>query len=311
MTSRHLIDPELLPLLDVFPTVTFTDEILPFARQGRLPQPDATIAADVSERIVPGLNGAPDVRVTVYRPLEVTSALPAMLHIHGGGYVSGSVAMMDAANRASAVNHNCVVFSVDYRLAPETPHPGPVEDCYAALLWLFANAKAEAIDAARIGIKGESAGGGLAAAVALMARDRGEVSLAFQMLNCPMLDDRTAVREVAGPFGEYIWTPASNAFGWRALLGQEPGSEGVSPYASPARATDLAGLPSTFIGIGAIDLFCVESIEYARRLACAGVPVELHVYPGGFHGFEAAVGSRLASQAARDVSAALTRFLNA
>jgi len=162
-----------------------------------------------------------------------------------------------------------------------------VEDCYSALKWLNDNANTLKIDKTRIGLKGESAGGGLAAALALLVRDRGEIKLAFQHLIYPMIDDRVCVTDNPHPFaGEFIWTLRDNLFGWSALLDSPPGAEEVSPYAAAARAPDLSGLPPTFISVGALDLFMEENIEYARRLSRAGVPMELHVYPGAFHGFD-------------------------
>src|SRR5262249_39769655 len=159
-----------------------------------------------------------------------------------------------------------------------TPFPGNVEDCYAALAWMAGEAAALGVDAARIGVMGESAGGGLAAALALLARDRGEHRLAFQHLIYPMIDDCTCTAAEPHPStAEFIGTPASNRFGWTSLLGTEPGGADVSPYAAAARATDLAGLPPAYIATGALDLFLEENLEYARRLIRAGVPVELHV----------------------------------
>jgi acetyl esterase/lipase len=206
----------------------------------------------------------------------------------------------------------CAAVSVDYRLAPETPHPGPVEDCYAALMWLHAHAAELGVDPDRIAIGGASAGGGLAAALALLARDRGEVALAFQLLIYPMLDDRTVTHSDPHPLtGEFIWTPDANRFGWFSLLGQEPGGADVSPYAAAARAEDLAGLPPTYISVGALDLFLEEDMEYARRLIRAGVPTELHVYPGAYHGFNMTPNARIVQSFTRDVTSALRRALNA
>ena len=212
----------------------------------------------------------------------------------------GNPEMSDAANKIQAHQLQCVIASVDYRLAPETAHPGPVEDCYSGLKWLHDNAAELGVDPARIAIKGESAGGGLAAGLALLARDRGEVPVAYQCLTYPMIDDHSAGSDHEY-VGEFVWTRESNHFGWQSLLGCEPGSPDVSPYAAAARADDLAGLPATFIATAALDLFLEENLEYARRLTRAGVPVELHVYPGAFHGFQMAPDAVASKQYAADV----------
>lgn len=313
--SLQLVDREILPLLDAWPTVSLTPELLAQLRAGasRLPLPLLSEAAKTvrqTRHVAPGPDGAPDISVLVYHPAEVTGPLPCLFHIHGGGYVMGSAEEVEPRHRERVADLGCVLVSVNYRLAPETRHPGPVEDCYAGLAWTFANAAALGIDRSCIGVTGESAGGGLAAALALLARDRGEYSLAFQHLVYPMLDDRTCAHEEPHPYtGDYIWTPHNNAFGWSALLGCEPGSADVSPYAAAARATDLAGLPPTFITTGALDLFVDEDIDYARRLNRAGVPVELHVYPGGVHGYDLHPTADVAVRARRDSRDALQRFL--
>jgi triacylglycerol lipase len=178
------------------------------------------------------------------------------------------------------------IVSVAYRLAPEAPYPAALEDCYAALSWIHDCADSLGVDRARIGLVGESAGGGHAAALALLARDRGEVPLAFQWLIYPMIDDRTGSGSEPHPYaGQLIWTAEMNRDGWRALFGREPGGELPGPYASAARFPDLSNLPATLIQVGSLDLFVEENIEYARRLIRAGVPTELHVYPGAIHGF--------------------------
>jgi acetyl esterase/lipase len=262
----------------------------------------------VNEHFVPGLQGEPDVRVLVYIPKNVSTPLPALLWIHGGGYVFGSAEQDDLQVKSIVSTVECAAVSVDYRLAPETPHPGPVEDCYAALKWLYMHAGELGVDATRIAIGGASAGGGLTAGLALLTRDRGEVPLAFQLLIYPMLDDRTVTSAEPHPYtGEYIWTPDANRFGWTALLGQEPGGPDVSPYAAAARAEHLEGLPSTFISVGALDLFLEEDLEYARRLMRAGVPTELHVYSGAFHGFNMVAGAKVVRSFVRDQLDALTR----
>ena len=294
-SSRELIAPELLPALEMIPEFELTEDFLTMARQmmGRGDVFGAPSSDDLGvtrrEQFVPGLNGAPDVRVLVYTPSTPARTRPAYLHIHGGGYVLGTPEMNDAPNRDFAADLDCVVVSVDYRLAPDTRFPGPIEDCYAALQWLRANAADLGVDTNRIAIGGESAGGGHAAALALYARDRGDTGICFQLLEQPMLDDRTATIADPHPFtGEFIWTAKKNRFGWQALLGVEPGGPDVPANGSPARASDLSRLPPTYIAIGALDLFLEESLDYARRLTRAGVPVELHVIPGAFHGFSVA-----------------------
>jgi triacylglycerol lipase len=315
MTTRHLVDPELAPMLDAFPPLSLTLESLADTRNF-LADMNAQMAAlipefpdlEVGERTVPGPAGAPDVKVLTYRPKKATSPIPAILWIHGGGYVIGDAAGADATAKTIAQTVNCAVVSVDYRLAPETPHPGPVEDCYAALKWLYTNSVDLGVDASKIAIGGDSAGGGMAAGLALLTRDRGEIKLAYQLLIYPMLDDRTVTTEDPHPHaGEFIWTPALNHFGWTSLLGQAPGSEGVSPYAAPARAESLEGLPPAYISVGTLDLFIDEDLEYAKRLIRAGVPTELHIYPGAFHGFPMVADSKVAQAYNRDYLSALGR----
>lgn len=312
--SRRLVDPELLGLLDAWPQVKLTTDILPTLRSAdRLPMPELSSAAQavqMTQGAAPGPRGAPEVPVLIYRPAESTKPLPCILHIHGGGYVIGAVGAQEAQHRNMVAELGCVIVTVDYRLAPETVFPGAVEDCYAALARLSGQAAEIGVDPQRIGVMGESAGGGLAASLTLMARDRGEHRLAFQHLIYPMLDDRTVVHAEPHPHaGEFIWDAHNNRFGWAALLGVEPGSDGVSPYAAAARAEDLSGLPPAFISTGGLDLFLEEDLEYARRLMRAGVPTELHVYPGGYHGFDFDTVAQVSAQARRDSLAALSRFL--
>jgi triacylglycerol lipase len=249
--------------------------------------------------------------VIVYRPTADSEALPCILHLHGGGFVFGAAAADGRQHRAIAHELACCIVSVDYRLAPETPFPGAVEDGYAALAWIVGNAQALNIDPARIGVMGESAGGGLAAALALLARDRGQFNLAFQHLIYPMLDDRTGREGEPHPFaGAFVWTAHNNQFGWSALLGDQAGGEAVSPYAAPARAEDLSGLPATYLATAALDLLAEEDLEYARRLMRAGVPVEVQVYPGAFHAFDYDPCASVSARARRDSREALRRALN-
>jgi triacylglycerol lipase len=314
-SSRHLVDAELLSFLDGFPELVLSmdnlEAVRAIARNPApfIPQPDTAVTS--VRDLAPGLKGAPDVAILIHRPDGVDEPLPCIVHMHGGGYVFGSPDADAPQHRRLAAELRCCIASVDYRLAPETPFPGPIEDCYAALTWLFANASPLKIDASRVGVMGESAGGGLAAALALMARDRGEFTLAFQHLIYPMIDDRTCLTADPHPYaGAFIWTPHNNRFGWSALLSGEPGVASVSPYAAAARADNLSSLPPTFISTGALDLFVEEDIEYARRLTRAGVPVELHVYPGGFHAFDYDPSASVAVQARRDSQAALARALH-
>lgn len=317
MTSLHLVDPAILPILEMLPTLDFTGDGLANARGGMgLLPPLPPNGISVETVTIPGLNGAPELDLLIYRPEAATGVLPCIYHIHGGGFVLGAAANFESYCRPLAAELGCVIVSVDYRLAPETVAPGAVEDCYAGLAWLFANAAARNIDPKRIGVMGESAGGGHAAALALMTRDRmaqggGEYPLAFQHLIYPMLDDRTAAMADPHPYtGQFVWTATSNYFGWKSLLDHEPGIDGVSEYAAPARATDLSGLPPTYISVGALDIFVEEDIEFARRLIRAGVHTELHIYPGAFHAFDMMPGIPVADAARAASLAALRRFLS-
>jgi acetyl esterase/lipase len=317
MDTRHMVDPEIAPLLDVFPELRFTPETVSQVRammaemgeQRRALVPEFP-DIEVRERHVPGPEGAPEVRVLVYLPKHLPRPLPALLWIHGGGYVIGSADGDDPLVKSIVEAVGCAAVSVDYRLAPETPHPGPVEDCYAALTWLHAHADELGVDPGRIAIGGASAGGGLAAGLGLLTRDRGEVPLAFQLLIYPMLDDRTVTHPDPHPYaGEFIWNHDANRFGWQSYLGQEPGGPDASPYAAAARAERLAGLPPTYLCVGALDLFLEEDLEYARRLMREGVPTELHVYPGAYHGFNMVVDAQVSRAYSRDYLDALRRAL--
>jgi acetyl esterase/lipase len=240
----------------------------------------------VAERMVPGPAGAPPVRIYIAGTTPGAKR-PAVLHFHGGGYVMGTAATARRGLQELVLAHDCVAISVDYRLAPETRFPGSLEDNYAVLRWMHTHADELGIDITRIAVKGESAGGGHAAAVAIAAHDRGEFQLCFQLLIYPMLDDRTASSIPVSPYlGHYVWTPASNRFGWTSLLGVPAGSSSVPANAAPARVADVSGLPPAFIGVGSIDMFAPEDMLYAQRLLSAGIATELHVIPGAFHAFD-------------------------
>jgi len=229
-----------------------------------------------SARDVEVITLGPETGVRLYRPLGVSEPTPALLWIHGGGYVIGTAQQDDALCRRFSARLGITVASVDYRLAPEHPYPAPLEDCYAALTWL---AGLPAVDSERVAIGGASAGGGLAAALALLARDRGEIRPIFQLLAYPMLDDRSSAT-AANP-NYRLWSPGSNKFGWTAYLG-----DADPQVAVPARREDLSGLAPAWIGVGTHDLFHDEDLAYAERLKSAGVPCQVEIVPGAFHGFD-------------------------
>lgn len=311
-----LVDPELRPALEAYLSEArpaWSNETLPEMRRRSAAWITAPLAQPtVRERTIPGAKGAPDVHIAVIGVAADAVPSPGVLHIHGGGCVVGSVAENLVALQRLSAAHNCVVVSVDYRLAPETRFPGSLEDNYAALRWLHANADELGVDRERIGLLGESAGGGHVAALAIAARDRGEVPIALQVMIYPMLDDRTgSTRRVPAHLGAYVWDAAANRFGWSSLLGVPAGSHAVPRGAVPARVENLQGLPPAFIGVGSIDLFAREDIDYARRLVEAGVPTELYVAPGGYHGFDLIVPeARISKRFKATWNDALARGLN-
>jgi acetyl esterase/lipase len=316
MSTIELVDPELRDALTQWQLPPLTADTLTRRRADALEQiaavPKPNLPDIATDEIhVESAFGAKPIRILTYRPVASNNPLPVILHIHGGGFVMGAPEMKDVENRLFASELRCAIYSVDHRLAPEWPHPAPVEDIHSVFVWLHANAGRLGLDPARIGIKGESGGGGFAAAAALYARDRPGPKFAFQHLIYPMIDDRTAVRkDLRSYVGEFVWTQASNYFGWRSLLGEEPGSPDVSPYAAAARAADVSGLPPTYISVGGLDLFLEENLVYADRLSRAGVPVEFHLYPRAYHGFYRATNARVTRQAEHDTREALRRFLH-
>lgn len=315
MNTYPLVDPELRSMLLQLSHPPLEASVLPamreerrvFARENAVR--DDGLSLSVTEHHIPGQDGSPPVRVLVIAPDGDNKDRMGVLHIHGGGYIMGSPEQSLPLTRPTAAGQNCVIVSVDYRLAPETPFPGPLDDCFAALVWMTGRAGELGIDPQHMGVMGDSAGAGLAAGLALLARDRGGPPLAFQNLMYPMLDDRTVTETDPNPVtGEFIWTRESNGFGWRSFLGAEPGGEDISRYAAAARAPDLRGLPPAWIGVGTLDLFVDENLEYARRLIRAGVPVELTIYPGGFHGFNGDPNAQVARRARKDRQRFLSRF---
>ncbi|WP_246080720.1 alpha/beta hydrolase [Modestobacter altitudinis] len=302
-------DPHVAAALDALAGLipsALTADMIPLLRQPNPAMPPATDqelnrdgAFTVTTRSVPGPEGAPDVEVIVCLPTGAAAPTAAVLHTHGGGMIIGDArtGLLEVMDWAAELQ--LAVVSVEYRLAPETPHPGPVEDCYAALLWTTRNAADLGIDPDRIVVAGASAGGGLAAALALMARDRGDVALAGQLLIYPMLDDRNDTFSAHQMRGVGVWDQVSNDTGWTALLGDDRGGPHVSPYAAPARATDLSGLPPAFIDVASTETFRDEDVAYATRIWQAGGVAELHVWPGGCHGFDQFVPDARISREAR------------
>jgi acetyl esterase/lipase len=291
MSRRELIDPDsrgpLDQLLEILPG-GFSSIPGIVERRAALTQllaamevpPNPNVNSE--DRTVPRPEGAPDVRVRVYRPVTGSGPLPGIYFIHGGGMILGDIEGEDAAASAICDRVGAVVVSVDYRLAPEHPHPAPVEDCYAGLTWMARNAGDLGIDPERLAVYGGSAGGGLTVAVCLLARDRGFPAIRFQMPIYPMIDDRNETPSSHEISDIGIWDRAANIEAWAWYLGDGKPDE----YAAPARAEDLSGLPPAFIDVGTVDLFRDEDIAFAMRLMAAGVPVELHVSPGAYHASE-------------------------
>jgi acetyl esterase/lipase len=301
MTSRNLIDPGLLKLFNNDPpaidinagNLAQLHQI--FVGQSRMFRDPNSDGVKVTKQIITGPAGN-DLEVLIYHPENPQGApTPGILHMHGGGYVAGTAEMNEGFCKKMSNDIGAVVVSVDYRLATKAVFPGPLEDCYSALLWMSREHEALGIDKNRLAVTGESAGGGLAAQLAFLARDRREVSIALQYLTFPMLDDRTAVTTDVSPLlGEFVWTRGSNRFGWTTFLGQPAGLDKVPYPAVPARIENLQGLAPCHIVCGALDLLVIENLTYAQRLVSHGVPTEVHIYPGALHGFMNATATDLA-----------------
>jgi acetyl esterase/lipase len=291
-----LVDPELLPVLKQFPAYELTVEMAVKFRQLPGAPPLPAPAPQPVERHIPGSPGAPEVRLWVVDPAPSEKGKPVLLHMHGGGFMMTDPTLMPRL-QGIATDCHCVVASVDYRLAPEQRYPSAIEDNYAALKWVHAHAAELGIDRSRIAVGGESSGGGHAANLAIYARDRKEVPIVFQLLIYPQLDDRTGSTRPAPPaIGQFLWTASANRLAWTSLLGVPAGSSAVPAAAVPARVASVDGLPPAWIGVGSIDLFVEEDMEYARRLVHAGIATELLVAPGAFHGFDLLVPDAQASK---------------
>jgi len=311
MTTRELLDPDVEAGAALVPFDELNAELVAAVRPFFAAPSAPSAVVDRTEHVVSGASDEPAVPVRVHRAKGATGVAPCIYTIHGGGYVIGSNTMDDPQLEKWCPTLGIVGVSVDYRLAPDTPYPGPLEDCYRGLVWTYEHADELGIDPEGIGVMGVSAGGGLAAALALLARDRGEVPLAFQLLDSPMIDDRqttasSRVDDLA------VWSRGSNTFGWKSYLGDLYGRDDIPATAAPARATDLSGLPPALVSVGAVDGFRDEDIDYALRLNQAGVPTELHVYPGACHGFTMfAPDAAVSKQSLRNMEDWLRRFTGA
>ncbi|MFI9103551.1 alpha/beta hydrolase [Streptomyces fildesensis] len=262
---------------------------------------------DVTEFSVPGPSDGPDVTLVSARPSGLAGPLPLLYYLHGGAMVMGNAwSVLPRILREWALPLELAVISVEYRLAPGTRYPGPLEDCYAGLVWAAAHAAELDIDADRVIIGGKSAGGGLAAALALLARDRGGPGALGQLLLSPMLDDRDRTFSSHQMTGLGVWDRTSNATVWKALLGDRYGAADLPPYAAPSRATDLSGLPPAYVDTGSAEMFRDEDVAYANAIWQAGGQAELHVWPGAYHGFDGLAPRAAVSQDARN---ARTRWL--
>jgi acetyl esterase/lipase len=308
------IDPELAAITDLIPALDLND---PVAARAGFESMLATLRSDIpgveqldiADRLVPGWEGDPDVPVRVYRPKGLTAAVPGIVMIHGGGFIIGSVEAEHVGAAMTALNVGAVVVSVEYRLAPEHPYPAGLHDCYSALSYVAAHAAELGIDPERVALAGTSAGGGLAAGTALLARDRGRPAVCFQMLHIPELDDRLETTSMTTFVDSPIWNRPLAVLSWQAYLGVLSGSDEVPIYAAPARATDLSGLPPAYISTAESDPLRDEGILYALGLLQAGVSVELHQFPGTFHGSALVTTAAISRRAQAESVVVLRRAL--
>ncbi|PQP80177.1 lipase [Paenibacillus sp. PCH8] len=306
-TSR--VHPELQQSLTTLETIHLPEGLMK-ARSQSAPVVQKSEGISISDLPIPGGQGQP-LRIRIYKPLhQGNRRLPVLLWIHGGGYILGSPEADDVLCIDVVETADCIVVSPDYRLAPEHPYPAGLEDCYATLQWIVESAAELGIHVNRIAVGGASAGGGLAAALTLMARDLNGPEICFQMPLYPMIDHRNVTPSSYEITHPAVWNRANNLVAWQMYLGQEYASD-VPAHAAPAHATDLTRLPPAYICIGQLDPFRDETLDYAARLAQAGIPVELHVYPGCYHAFEHAVpDAEISRQARTEYIQAISRALN-
>ncbi len=309
--AERRYDPELAPFIPLLPKSDWDD--IEGARAGLaellggLARPEPPRHVGWEDTKIAGPEGAPEVEVRIYRPKEAAPNRPAVLYIHGGGFCVGSVDMEHEGALRPCADLGAVVVSVEYRLAPEHPFPAGFEDCYAALVWMGQNTEQLAIDPDRVAVMGGSAGGALAAGVALAARDRGGPRLCFQVLNIPVIDDRMDTPSMTDFVDTPMWNRSSAVKSWDYYLGDSRGD--VSPYAAPGRATDLRGLPPAYVATMEFDPLRDEGIGYALRLLQAGVPVELHQFPGTFHGSAVIPSAEVSRRCSDEMMAALGRAI--
>ena len=285
-SSLHLVDPELRSVLEFFTGFDVSGDTLAMLRN--IPVSPARETPSFEDVFVKRDSSEGDLRLLIIKPKidRPAQGLPALLYMHGGGFIFGSPETILPTVQRFAEDVGCIIVLPAYRLAPEFPFPAALDDNYLALKWMHEQAAELGIDSSRIAIGGDSAGGGHAAVLNLTVRDRGEFSPIFQFLIYPMLDDRTgSTRPPSDNTGEFIWTAENNVFGWSSYLGSPAGSQSVPDGAVPARQEDLSGLPPTLIATGSLDLFVQENIQYEKRLAEQGVSVEIKVYEGAYHGF--------------------------
>ena len=310
-STKHLLHPELRVMAEAPIISDINDDNLFGLRQtldeARPPMANADSFNVKRTEIFISQDHGPDVRCLLYVPNNKDPLGPGYLHIHGGGYIIGSPEGSDTQNLLLSSEIGVVIISVDYRLAPECPIPAPLEDCYAALGWFHENSEELGIDQTRIGIGGESAGGGLAAALAIKARDEGEYQVCWQSLTYPMLDDRTGSEGNYGDplVGEFVWTREFNQYAWNRYLAD---AERASPQI-PARLENFEGLPPTWMFTASLDLFRDENIDYAQKLMRAGVACDLVVYTGACHAFQQIETSELAKRYREDFTTSLKRGL--
>lgn len=312
-------DPQVASALAESPSAApavHTPETLPGMRQHMktmFPPVDEAIGqrpVEAVERTIPGPAGAPDLDVTILSPNDLDRPVPGLYNIHGGGMMLGHRSMDNRRLVDLVTELGVVAVNVEYRLAPEHPYPAPQEDCYAGLVWMAEHAPELNIDAGRIVVMGGSAGGGLGAAVALMARDRNGPDILGQLLLCPMIDDSNTTLSSHQYQNLGPWTRETNLAGWSSLLGETAATDTVSPYAAPTRATDLSGLPPAFIEVGSAETFRDEDVDYAMRIWAVGGQAELHVWSGGCHGFDIyAPGSEITHAALATRTSWLRRIL--